>query len=581
MSMSLQRYREFLVTYFVPLWPRVALLAALLGSSIGLGLLAPQLVRQFIDAAQAGAAVATLTITVLLFLAVGVGHHIAVTAAAYLSADVGWRATNQLRSDLALHCLRLDMRFHNEHTPGELIERIDGDVGQLANFLSEFVVDLLGSALFLIGVLALVWREDWRAGLAFTLFAALSLVVLRQVFTLGVGPQQRTRQAQADVAGFLEERLAGTEDIRSSGATPYVLRHLYQTLRVAMQRTRLSQIIARLGHRTSWMLFAFGNAMALGVGAYLFSADVITLGTVYLFVHYLESVWGPLNDTAGQLEDLQRATASLGRIDELLNLKSGTRDGPGASLPPGPLPVTFQDVSFGYRAATPVLRDISFQLAPGTVLGLLGRTGSGKTTLTRLLFRLFDPNAGTIRLGDTDLRDTRLVELRQRIGLVTQEVQLFHATVRDNLAFFDPSIPDDRIVAVLDEVGLTRWYQSLPAGLDTELAAGGSGLSAGEAQLLAFARVFLRDPGLVMLDEASSRLDPATEGLLERAVDRLLWGRTAIVIAHRLATVERADEIALLEAGHIVEQGIRVVLASDPTSRFSQLRRSGLAEVLA
>ncbi len=579
MSLSLRRYREFLVTYFVPLWPRVALLAALLGSSIGLGLLAPQLIRQFIDTAQAGAAVATLTITVLLFPAVGSGHHIAATAASYMSADIGWRATNQLRSDLALHCLQLDMRFHNDHTPGELIERIDGDVGQLANFFSQFVVDLLGSALFLLGVLALVWREDWRAGLAFTLFAALSLVVLRQLFTLGVGPQQRTRQAQADVVSFLEERLSGTEDIRSSGATPYVLRGLSQTLRVAMQRGRLSQIIARLGQRTSWMLFAFGNAMALGVGAYLFSADVITLGTVYLFVHYLNNVWEPLNNTAGQLEDLQQATASLRRIDELLKLKSSTRDGL-ASLPPGPLPVAFQGVSFGYRAAAPVLHDISFQLAPGAVLGLLGRTGSGKTTLTRLLFRLFDPTAGTIRLGDTDLRDTRLVEVRQRIGLVTQEVQLFHATVRDNLTFFDPSIPDDRIVAVLDEVGLMRWYRSLPAGLATDLASGGSRLSAGEAQLLAFARVFLRDPGLVILDEASSRLDPATERLLERAVDRLLQGRTAIVIAHRLATVERADEIALLEAGHIVEQGARIALARDPTSRFSQLRRIGLAEVL-
>ena len=579
MSLSFQRYREFLVTYFVPLWPRVALLAALLGSSIGLGLLAPQLIRQFIDTAQAGAAVATLTITVLLFLAVGSGRHIAATVASYMSADIGWRATNQLRSDLALHCLQLDMRFHNEHTPGELIERIDGDVGQLANFFSQFVVDLLGSALFLLGVLALVWREDWRAGLAFTLFAVLSLVVLRQVFTLGVGPQQRTRQAQADVVSFLEERLSGTEDIRSSGATPYVLRGLSQTLRVAMQRGRLSQIIARLGHRTSWMLFAFGNAMALGVGAYLFSADVITLGTVYLFVHYLNNVWEPLNNTAGQLEDLQQATASLRRIDELLKLKSSTRDGL-ASLPPGPLPVAFQGVSFGYRAAAPVLHDISFQLAPGAVLGLLGRTGSGKTTLTRLLFRLFDPTAGTIRLGDTDLRDTRLVEVRQRIGLVTQEVQLFHATVRDNLTFFDPSIPDDRIVAVLDEVGLMRWYRSLPAGLATELASGGSGLSAGEAQLLAFARVFLKDPGVVVLDEASSRLDPATERLIERAVGQLLRNRTAIIIAHRLATVERADEIALLEAGHIVEQGARIALAREPTSRFSQLRRIGLAEVL-
>ncbi len=579
--MSLRRYQGFLVTYFVPLWPRVALLAALLGSSIGLGLLAPQLVRQLIDTAQAGATLAALAITVLLFIAVGVGHHIAATAATYVSADIGWRATNQLRSDLALHCLRLDMSFHNEHTPGELIERIDGDVGQLANFFSEFVVDLLGSALFLIGVLALVWREDWRAGLVFALFAAVALVLLRRGTTLAVGPLQRHRQAEADVAGFLEERLAGTEDIRSSGATPYVLRRLYQTLRVAMQRGRLSQVMSSLGGTISSLLFALANAVALGVGAYLFSAEVITLGTVYLLVHYINALWGPLQRTTRQLEDLQRATASLRRIADLLDLETGTRDGPGASLPPGPLPMTFQDVSFGYRTAAPVLQDISFQVAPGAVLGLLGRTGSGKTTLTRLLFRLFDPDTGTIRLGDTDIRDTRLVELRQRIGLVTQEVQLFHATVRDNLTFFDPSIPDDRVVGVLDEVGLARWYAALPEGLDSELASGGRGLSAGEAQLLAFARVFLKDPGVVVLDEASSRLDPATERLIERAMDRLLRDRTAIIIAHRLATVERADEIMMLEAGRIVEHGPRTALAHNPTSRFSRLRQIGLAEVLA
>ena len=202
-------------------------------------------------------------------------------------------------------------------------------MGQLANFFSEFVVDLLGSALFLIGVLALVWREDWRAGLVFALFAAVALVLLRRGTTLAVGPLQRHRQAEADVAGFLEERLAGTEDIRSSGATPYVLRCLYQTLRVAMQRGRLSQVMSSLGGTISSLLFALANAVALGVGAYLFSAEVITLGTVYLLVHYINTLWGPLQRTTRQLEDLQRATASLRRIDTLLRLKSGTRDGPG------------------------------------------------------------------------------------------------------------------------------------------------------------------------------------------------------------------------------------------------------------
>jgi ABC-type multidrug transport system fused ATPase/permease subunit len=227
-----------------------------------------------------------------------------------------------------------------------------------------------------------------------------------------------------------------------------------------------------------------------------------------------------------------------------------------------------------------VLDDISFTLAPGRVLGLLGRTGSGKTTLTRLLFRLYDPTAGAIRLGGVDLREMRLDELRARVGIVTQDVQLFQATIRDNLTLFDRSMPDARIVAILEDLGMRPWLNTLPLGLDTELSAGG-GLSAGESQLLAFARVFLQNPSLVVLDEASSRLDPATERLIERAVDKLLKGRTGIIIAHRLATVQRADEIMILDHGRVVEHGAREQLARDAASRFATLLRVGMDEVLA
>jgi ATP-binding cassette subfamily B protein len=212
---------------------------------------------------------------------------------------------------------------------------------------------------------------------------------------------------------------------------------------------------------------------------------------------------------------------------------------------------------------------------------MLGRTGSGKTTLTRLLFRLYDPNAGALRLGDVDIRDVSLQNLRGRVGMVTQDVQLFQASVRDNLTLFSPRIPDQAILSVLREIGLWDWFQSLPDGLDTQLGAGGSGLSAGQAQLLAFTRVFLKDPGLVILDEASSRLDPATERLLERAIDRLFQNRTGIVIAHRLGTVQRADNILILDNGRIAEYGPRAALAADPESRFAHLLRAGLEEVLA
>jgi ABC-type multidrug transport system fused ATPase/permease subunit len=209
------------------------------------------------------------------------------------------------------------------------------------------------------------------------------------------------------------------------------------------------------------------------------------------------------------------------------------------------------------------------------VLGLLGRTGSGKTSIARLLVRLYDPAVGSVRLAGADLREVPLAELRGRVGMVTQEVQLFGATVRDNLTLFDRSIPDERAVAALEQLGLAEWVRGLPRGLDTTIGPGGVGLSAGEAQLVAFTRLFLRDPGLVVLDEASSRLDPVAERLIERAIDQLLSGRTGIVIAHRLATVGRADRILVMEDGRVVEDGLRAALAADPESRFARLLRAG------
>ncbi|MDQ3006259.1 MAG: ATP-binding cassette domain-containing protein, partial [Chloroflexota bacterium] len=228
-----------------------------------------------------------------------------------------------------------------------------------------------------------------------------------------------------------------------------------------------------------------------------------------------------------------------------------------------------------------VLNRLSFDLKPGSVLGLLGRTGSGKSTLARLIFRLYDPTSGKISVNGADLRVAQLETLRRSVAIVTQDVQLFRASIRDNLTFFDRSIPDEHILATLEELELGDWYRALPKGLDTELDTGAHSLSAGEAQLLAFTRVFLRDPGLVILDEASSRLDPATEQRLERAIDKLLQNRTAIIIAHRLGTVHRADEIMILENGEVNEYGDRKQLAANASSRFSQLLQTGLEEVLA
>jgi ATP-binding cassette subfamily B protein len=358
-----------------------------------------------------------------------------------------------------------------------------------------------------------------------------------------------------------------------------VLRRFTECLRAWLPVRRRANLAGYSMWGASLVLFAGANAVAFALGASLWRAGAITLGTVYLIFNYTELLRRPIERLRTQLADLQQAGASIARVTELFNLESAIRDGVGTTLPPGALAVSLDHVTFGYGADAPVLHDVTLDLLPGRVLGLLGRTGSGKTTIARLLCRLADPTAGVVRLGGVSERDTRLDELRDRVALVTQDVQLFQGTVRDNVTFFNPAVPDARIVAALDTLGLSAWFCALPAGLDSELTAAGSGLSAGEAQLLALVRVFLKDPGLVILDEASSRLDPATETLLERAMDALLAGRTAVVIAHRLATVTRADEILILEDGRIAERGARAELAADPNAHFARLLRADMVTV--
>lgn len=559
----------------------VALLAVVMSAEIALQLANPQVMRHFIDSAIHAASTLTLVHTALLFIGIAIVYHAAGIATTYLGQSIAWTATNAMRADLVRHCLNLDMTFHNAHTPGELIERIDGDVNALGTFFSQFFLRILGSLIMLVGMLVILFLEDWRIGLAMTIFAATVLVVLNSLRDIAVPHWKASSESAANLFGFIEERIGGTEDIRANRAQPYVLRRFYELTRTWLGRQRKAAMATNLVVNSSMFSHATGRALALAVGAYLFGIDVVTIGTVYLISQYTAMMVEPIQKITNEMQNFQRCAASVSRIRELWETKNKIHDNGKLDLPAGPLSVQFDNVSFAYSDKT-VLQDVSFTIKPGRVLGILGRTGSGKTTLTRLLFRFYDARSGAVLLGSRNVADVPLAALHHRIGLVTQNVQLLRASVRENLTFFNAGVPDDAVHTALDRVGLAGKVAALPMGLDTPLSAGGTGLSAGEAQLLPFARMFLtRDPGLVILDEASSRLDPMTEQLLERAVTELLKGRTAIIIAHRLNTIQRADDILIMQDGHILEHGERVRLAADPSSRFHALLATGLEEVLA
>jgi ATP-binding cassette subfamily B protein len=580
-KLTMNNYWVLLRDYIRPQKGKFTLLVGLMLFSILLQVVNPQVMRAFIDSALAKEAVRTLLRDALLFIGIAILQQVVSVSLTYLGENVAWNATNALRMHLARHCLNLDLSYHNQHTPGELIERIDGDVTEVANFFSQHVIVLVSNLLLIVGILIALFRENTAAGLAFSGFAILSLLALSAVRTIAMPYEKARREASAKLFGFIEEQLNSTEDIRALGAVPYALRRLFGLQGDVLRNERKSGIRDWLINDVVAVVLASGYMLAIGLGYFQYQHGLITIGTVYLFVHYMNLIETPIWALTRQIESFQRIGACVERLTELRLVQPAVQETVNPQpLPESPAELAFESVSFNYDQDELLLKDFTFRLEPQKVLGLLGRTGSGKTTLTRLILRLYDPKSGRVMLGGVDLRQAGLKALRQHVAIVTQEVQLFRASLRDNLTFFDRSIPDEKIIDAIRALELEDWYQTLPQGLDTLLESGGKGLSAGEAQLLAFTRVFLRQPGLVILDEASSRIDPATSLRIERAIQRLLQGRSAIIIAHRLETVERADQVMILEHGVIAEHGSRQVLANDPNSLFHRLLQTGIEEVL-
>lgn len=579
MKLSIKKYGTLLAKYMKNSRLHLVLLALVLTVSIILQLVNPMIISFFIDGIQMNKSMELLIKAAILFILAAFTQQLLAIASTYLSQNIGWRTTNTLRRDLVKHCLTLDMNYFKEHQSGELVERIDGDVNALFNFFSKLFIGFVNNILLMTGIVVVLSLQNLLIGAAFVLFLVLSFIILGKTQGDAVDNFGKERELSSKFYGFLGEHLDCTEEIKASGAGSYVSERFMELLRKWLP----IQLKAYLSGYKIWIimsgLFGLGDIMIFAVGGYLWYKGHISLGLVYLMLNYFQLLESPLDQLKEQMLDIQKATASIIRIEELLNQTSSISDMGTIELAEKNISLSFDKVCFSYEKEVPVLKDISFELPAGKVLGILGHTGCGKTTLARLVVRFYEPDSGNIRFNGKKQEDILLKDLRSSIAYVTQEVQLFHASVRDNITFFNKEISDDDIIATIYKMGLKDWFENIKEGLDTILEPGG-GMSSGEAQLLTLVRVFLRDPKLIILDEASARLDPVTERFLEQALSTLIKGRACIIIAHRLSTVQRADNILILDKGEILEFGLREELISKKDSRLNELLSYGIEEVL-
>src|SRR6266545_2827455 len=362
-------FRRLLQSYLAPQWKQALLLLVLMLTGVTLDLANPQLIRRFIDSALAGEPINALLAIGATFLAVALLTQVTLVVEQYLAGNVAWRATNRLRADLTLHCLTLDLSYHGAHPPGELVERVDGDVAKLSEFFSQFL-------LLLLGILLLSFGIEWRVGLALTLFALFALVVLGSLRQVGTRAWEAHSRASAGLFGFLEEYLSGTEDLRANGATAFALRRLAEQQRTLLHTTQRAVLRGSTPYSATTILLSVGTAIGLLLGAYLYHAGTLTIGSVYLIFAYTELLRRPLEEIGRQVQQLQQASASVARIGELLAVQSRISDGAGQELPLGALPIAFEGVSFGYQDEPStevrelraeelphsVLSDVSFQL---------------------------------------------------------------------------------------------------------------------------------------------------------------------------------------------------------------------------
>ena len=499
----------------------------------------------------------TSRLVLLLGLCV-VGGALVDTVAKTIWATIVDRAEGRLRSDLLDAAMAQPLAELSEQAVGEVLDRIDDDtweVGQLMRWgVWQAARTLLASGPLWV-VATLTW---WPAVFLFPVTAALAFASVRRLLPLVSHYKVIEEAAWTDHAASTEEGVAARDDLRTSLGQAHVLRR-NAALAAVVHRTLDAVLLVetRITRRSGGLLH--GALAGVGVGgiALVVSGELSTARLVTLFLVTTMFVGG-VDMLARHLPDLQEGFGAVLRLRQMM--ASPAEPTGGLPLPDGPLDVEFAHLDFTYGTGTFGLRDVDLLIPAGHTCALVGRTGSGKSTLASLLSRAVEPPRATVFLGGTDVRDLDLQQLRAAVGVVTQRTEVLAGTLADNVTLFDP-VPRDRVEAAIAELGLTEWVAGLPAGLDTVLGPGGTSLSAGEEQLVAFARLLVRDVSVVVLDEATARMDPVTEARVVRAADRLISGRTGILVAHRLSTTERAERVAVLEAGRIVQQGARARLA--------------------